>query len=371
MQQRSIFSGKDYTEYKLACAPLLLEAPNGDLLCEWLSGGDDEPADDNCVLVSRSTDRGQTWSRAEVLLPAGDMAAALTSWHTTQDGRIIMFGAHWPYDKTYNDWYYFRCESTDSGKTWSKPEKRTFHNNHSSFGSPIRLNNGELLFAGTFFKERENPLVGTVKSFIDIQNEQEASLISADKEKNEIHKFGTHLHGCCIYISSDENAMELVEYGHIANRPLGLLEPSCIQLRDGKIVMMMRAEWGGYLWRAESSDNGRTWTDAWQTDIPNPTTCLSLVRLLDGRIAMIHNATGKKGEFGTRNPMSIWISNDEMETWSIQEDVIATSDNYRPDNRDKGLDELSYPMARIIDGRLYFVYDRNRRQVMFVEIDME
>jgi len=341
------------------------------LLCAWLSGGDTEPATDNCVLMSRSTDKGQTWSPAQTLFPAGEMAAALTAWHCTRDGRIVLFGARWPSEQCYTVWYYFRQESADSGYTWSEATRLTLHDNHASITKPIRLANGEYLFPGSFFEERAQPLVGPVEKLLDVDGEEEALAVPAGKDENKPRKFWTHLHGCCVYISANENAEELTEYGRIANRPLGLLEPSCIELRDGRIVMLMRAEWGGYLWRSESCDNGRTWTKAWQTDIPNPSTCLSLVRLADGRIAMIHNATGRKGQRGTRNPMSLWISSDEMDTWAIREDIIASADHHRRDSAPPGLDELSYPDGILVDNRLVFVYDRNRRDVIFVEVDLD
>jgi len=47
--------------YRLACGAAVAEMPNGDLLCWWLSGSDNEPATDNNVLASRSTDMGETW----------------------------------------------------------------------------------------------------------------------------------------------------------------------------------------------------------------------------------------------------------------------------------------------------------------------
>jgi hypothetical protein len=183
-------------------------------------------------------------------------------------------------------------------------------------------------------------------------------------------KFAAHLWGCCAFISPDEDVTYLEEHGYIANRPLSLLEPVCIQLRDGRVVMLMRAEWGGFLWRAESADNGRTWTPAWETDIPNPSSHTSLIRLADGRIALIHNAIGKKGTRGPRNPLSIWISDDEMESWCIRQDVIATTGSYRPDDWPNGLDRLAYPAAMLLDGKLVFVYDRNRRDAVFVEVDI-
>ncbi len=141
--------------------------------------------------------------------------------------------------------------------------------------------------------------------------------------------------------------------GKVANRPMGLLEPACIQLRDGRIVMLMRAQWDKCLWRSESVDNGRTWTDAVPTDIPNPSTMPFLLRLADGRIALINNNSEK-----TRDPLSIWISNDEMESWCLKEDVLFGG-------------RLSYPYGIILkDNGFVFVYDHNRRQMRFVEVEV-
>jgi len=122
--------------------------------------------------------------------------------------------------------------------------------------------------------------------------------------------------------------------------------------------MLMRAEYGGFLWRAESSDNGRTWTDAWQTDIPNPTSLAALIRMPDGRIALIHNAVGGVvGQNARRDPLSIWLSKDETESWYLKEDVITGG-------------SLAYPCPLIVDGRLVFSYDRNRREARFVEVEL-
>jgi len=122
--------------------------------------------------------------------------------------------------------------------------------------------------------------------------------------------------------------------------------------------MLMRAEWGGCLWRTESKDSGRTWAPAWPTDIPNPTSLACLVRLNDGRIALIHNAIGKIGAFLQRDPLSVWISDDEMKTWSIKRDVLSRG-------------SLAYPNGLVLhDNRFVFVYDRDHRQVCFVEIGL-
>jgi hypothetical protein len=243
-------------------------------------------------------------------------------------------------------------------------------NDNASLENPTRLSNGELLFPGCLFHPRPQPLVAPAPQLALAQSEEEALAMPAIPDGESGHKFSTHLHATCAFIAPDENATQLVQHGDINNRPLGLLEPVTIQLRDGRVVMLMRAEWGGFLWRAESSDNGRTWTKAWQTDIPNPTTHLSLIRLPDGRIALIHNNAGKIGTRGPRNPMSIWVSDDELQSWSIKQDVISSSGNPRPAKWQDTLDRLAYPHAQIVNGKLVFVYDRNRRDAMYVEVEL-
>jgi len=358
VKEQIVFNG--WKQYSLAVAATLAEAPNGDILCCWMSGSGGEPEGDNCVLLARSKDGGNRWSEPIEWIPAGEMASAIGALYTTGDKKKIVFiGYYMPAEKHYTEEYFFRMESHDSGHTWTEPERQVLRPNNDAVTthSPLELTNGEYLFPAQFFEKRPKPLLGPVHRLVHANSEEEALEIPAGKGEDP-YKFGTHLHGCSVFISKYENGREMREFGHIDNRPLGLLEPTAVELKDGRVVMLMRAEWGGFLWRAESSDSGRTWTDAWETNIPNPTVKPYLLRLDDGRIALIHNATGRKGEFGDRDPLSIWISADEMETWSIKEDVIRGG-------------SLAYPNAIMLNGKLVFAYDRNRREARFVKVEFE
>ena len=55
--------------------------------------------------------------------------------------------------------------------------------------------------------------------------------------------------------------------------------------------------------------------------------------------------------------VSIWLSDDEMDTWYIKEDVITGG-------------YLSYPCPLILDNNLVFSYDHNRRQARFVRVTL-
>jgi BNR repeat-like domain len=347
--------------YRLACGAAIAKMPNDDILCWWLSGSNSEPSTDNNTLAARSTDGGKTWSEPYVLVQAGKYMGGLSIMHVAPTGKVVAFGSELPAEQRYTVWHLFRMESTDNGLTWGPREPVSIREEDNiMFGRPIRLANGEHLFTTSFFEKRPVGLPGSHRATALVGSEAEALALPPDPDRNpNIAKFFTHLHGCSALTTRDPDLRDLTERGGVRNRPLGLLESTAVQLKDGRIVMLMRAEFGGYLWRAESDDNGRTWSDAWQTDIPNPTSLSALIRLPDGRIALFHNAVGGVvGEIGPRrDPLSIWLSKDEMESWYVKQDVARGG-------------QLAYPCPLIIDGKLVFSYDRNRRQSVFVEVTL-
>ncbi len=373
--QRVVFEG--WRQYKLAVGCCLQQAPNGDILAWWLSGSGHEPATDNCVLMARSSDGGKTWGEPRIIVPAGEEAGALMAMQATSDGRLIALGARWPSAQEYTVWHCFRMESGDNGFTWSDPESLALRPAHNVApgGRLLRLDNGEWLIAASFFEKRPAPLRAEIAALAGAKSEAEAlALPPAPDGKCPAGKFGTHLHGCSVFISDRDDFRGLTEHGHIANRPLGLLEPTIVQLKNGRLVMFARAECGGFLWRTESADRGRTWTEAVETDIPNPTSLPFLIRLADERIALIHNNTGgRRGLMTARSPLSIWISDDELASWSIKADIVTRTPVPRPDGFPADQpDNLAYPNGLVLaDGRFVFGYDRNRRQAMFVEVEIQ
>jgi predicted neuraminidase len=201
-------------------------------------------------------------------------------------------------------------------------------------------------------------LHGDFAAIAHVESESQAAVLSQQFPEPNTNKFSRFLHGCTAFLAGDESARELEPLGRIDNRPLGLIEPSVVQLTEGTIVMLMRAEWGGFLWESRSHDRGATWTPATPTEIPNPSSMAQLLRLNDGRIALFLNPTGGEvGRRGPRDPLSVWISDDEMKTWG-QRAVIATGGR------------CAYPHAiQTSDGTLLVAYDRDRRGVRLVRVE--
>jgi hypothetical protein len=343
--------------YRLACASIMTEAPNNDLLVWCITGSENEPANDNSVLMARSSDGGKTWSEPQMFIPAtSEMMAVASNIYPLSDGRMIALWAYLPPEKKYTEWHYYRMYSDDNGRSWSKPQPFPIRNNSAALfeGCPLRLANGEYFFAGSFFDKREKPLAAPISELLKAKSEQQAAAMPAGQGKTA-GKFATHLHGCVSFTSKSEDGTGLTMGGSVSNRPLGLLEPTCVQLKDGRIAMLMRGQYGGFLWRADSLDNGRTWTDAYQTEIPNPSAMAHLLKLPDGRILLIHNNNNTDRK---REPLSLWLSDDEMKSWYIKADVLYGG-------------MLAYPHAIVLkNGRLVFVYDHNRRQIRFVEVEL-
>jgi hypothetical protein len=93
---------------------------------------------------------------------------------------------------------------------------------------------------------------------------------------------------------------------------LGGVQPSLVRRRDGTIVAWMRDN-GPPPQRAivaSSRDEGVTWTQGEDSDVPNPGSSLEVIALRNGTWLMVLNDT----ENG-RARLSAWLSEDEGRTW--------------------------------------------------------
>ena len=93
---------------------------------------------------------------------------------------------------------------------------------------------------------------------------------------------------------------------------LGGVQPSLVRRRDGTVVAWMRDN-GPPPQRvivAQSRDDGVTWTEGMDSDVPNPGSSVEVVALRDGSWLMVLNDT----ESG-RARLSAWVSDDEGRSW--------------------------------------------------------
>lgn len=92
----------------------------------------------------------------------------------------------------------------------------------------------------------------------------------------------------------------------------GCWEPACIELKDGRVMMLMRTTMDGQ-YKSTSKDGGETWSDPLPTPLVGTSAPLSISRVpRTGDLLAIwnHNPGAKK-----RNPLTVALSKDEGETW--------------------------------------------------------
>lgn len=320
-----IFDGK--SPNRLACDTTLRKLPDGSWAMIMLGGGDAEPRPENQVWITRSTDEGETWSEIKPL----DLGIKRENPNTAMvpselmvigDKCTMVVSTH---DGKFANWKTWFTHSTDNCETWGPLEPapgavkdRTFIRNH------IATRDGRVMLPFQHY-------VGS-PSCRDPRN---GVIVSTDKGKTwEVNGW--------IRQSND------YDYKCWA-------EPNIVELADGTIVMITRAT-SGWLHRAESKDGGQTWPEmSSDTDVPNPSSKITLYSLGGDTVAMLHNPNARH-----RSPLSLWISFDGTKTWPYRRVLIAESVDRNG--------SLNYPDGFLSDDKkfIHFAFDDNRRRAVYV-----
>ena len=134
-------------------------------------------------------------------------------------------------------------------------------------------------------------------------------------------------------------------------------EPTLIELSNGDVVMLMRVDGSGCLWRSDSENGGKTWSKAVPTDIPNPGNKPKLLALSGGRIGLIHTPNPIVGRLNVRYLLALWISHDDMRTWP-EKHILTDFPGY-----------YCYPDGFVEDNRIYFTIEINRHEILLFVCD--
>ena len=266
---------------------------------------------DGAILLSRSADNGKTWLRPVVVLdsPIDDRESGIT---TLRDGRIV--GHFWSTFHTRESYEslapnsYGRdlldrwiaivgrpgyrdgmrnsgastAVSSDGGRTWSKLTR-----GHDSVHGGIELATGNLLLASY----RESP----------------DSII--------VHAADSASGPWCRLATIVSPHPESLSFG----------EPHMLQLKTGRVIMMIRATTHPYndrdprcvLWESYSDDNGKTWAAPFATSLWGYPPHLAL--LADGRVLCTYGY--RRPPYGERACLS-----DDGVNWSLRDEVVLRDD---------------------------------------------
>ncbi|MBB4953566.1 putative neuraminidase [Agrobacterium vitis] len=180
----------------------------------------------------------------------------------------------------------------------------------------------------------------------------------------------------------------------------GCVHMSPVALGDTQHIALFRRRQADFVYRTESVDGGRTWSQPQPTDVPNNNSSIAAIRLGNGRVAMICNPVNAAqssdrraslyDELGVeddrpdadptggcvpvwgvpRAPVSLCLSDDGGLTFPIRlmvEDGPGTClSNDSTDGRNQ---EMSYPwLLEGADGSLHITYTYHRRAIKYVRL---
>lgn len=293
-------SRKDHPRHS---EPAMIELRDGSILIAWqeylASNAGSEDNAPNRIAAMTSRDGGLTWGEHRVLVetPPGEVNVYSPQFIRSRDGSAILF-------------FYFRYVACETGKPIrsvcqvriSRDEGRTFSDlavvwNDTSFSCASavvkRLRSGRLIL----------PVSRT-----------DGNLWSPGE------------HNVSLSLHSDDDGKTWHESNNIVDLPMrGSMEPHVEQLREGRVMMVMRTQLGA-VFQSFSTDEGQTWSKPQTTGVRSPESCPELVRIpKTGDLMLVWNNSeydmNYASHFGKRNPLSVAISSDEGVTWARVKNV--------------------------------------------------
>ena len=337
----------------LSCEPILRRAPDGGLLCVCQCGDVYEPAPGNRVRAFRSEDEGETWRDLGLVHPESGEAVYATEV-------MVLDGVVSAFLQVHNGRFLnMRCvvmRSRDGGRTWIDAGPPPHFPTFCFMRGMLPLRSGEILLAGQYFPvppEENLRLVAASHNIANVLQQRWMGDAAVDHVGNDV------------LISADRGA----SWQRFAGPKIPIKgetgrfwvwsEPTLAELSDGRLVMLLRIDGSGFLWRSESRDQGRSWGEVVRTDIPNPSNKPKLIPMPDGRIALLHTPNPAKWGLHNRHPLALWISDDDLTTFGDKRIVTDFPGYY------------CYPDGFYENGRILFTIEINRHEILFFDCPVD
>lgn len=271
--------------------PALCTAPNGDLVaaCDARKnhGGDLNSNQPINITIRRSTDNGRTWSRP------------VNSWTWTwnneehwagsdpsfivdkEAGKIFLFYNVWECIKQYGIYQFYVQESSDNGRTWSKPRNISSDIAFEGwpFGKPDREGGFIFITSGSGVQLKDGTLVHTLVHVND---------------------------GNALFCSTDHGQTW---------KPMGKPakpgdECKVVELSDGALMINSRWRGGGRQIHV-TKDRGETWQSYYDTDLLDGECNAQIMRY--GKVLLFSNCN-----MGGRRRCNLFVraSTDDGKTWN-------------------------------------------------------
>ena len=316
-----------------------LHLKDDSVILAWFSGSREGNDDVSIYYVKRE---GDNWSLPKKLEDHIHQPHWNPVLFSLGEDRLILF---YKVGKSITEWQTYYCISNDRGCTFSRPVELV-KGDRGGRGpvrnKPIRLSNG-------YIAAPASTEDGIWHAFTDISSDNgETWLKSSDVyienltfNKNEV-------------IITDSQKKIPVSNQSFYGR--GVIQPTLWESSPGNVHMLLRSS-EGFIYRSDSIDYGRTWTNSYKTELPNNNSGIDLVKVDQGSLFLVSNPVGKN--WGARSPISLSVSHDNGSTWEKLMDL------------DSGDGEFSYPAITHTGNRLFISYSHKRESIVFWEIEIK
>ncbi|QDZ17512.1 sialidase [Chloropicon primus] len=352
-----------------AChATTLVNLPDGEVLAAWF-GGMYESAEDVAIYVAKRQTTGEWTTPLKAAKVHRDVPfngkekrgmppkkGGEPHWNPVLfcegsqgsedvcDGEIVLFfKVGWKIP----EWETFVTKSSDGGKTWGEATELVSEDQPWQKGGrgpvknkPILLSNGDWLAPASLegpahWEGRAKPW----RAFTDISTD----------------------HG---------ETWEMSTLAYPESKHEGMIQPTLWEdsANPGHVFMMTRStrDPKARVWRANSTDYGRTWNKPYKTSLPNNNSGLDVAKLpRSGFLVLIYNPVHT-----TRTPLRLAVSKDNGETWPIYIDLEREKGEVRSGR------EFSYPAiipwpASAEEEGVSMTYTWNRKRVAYFQISLK
>ncbi|TBL73901.1 sialidase family protein [Paenibacillus thalictri] len=304
--------------------------PDGGVLAVWF-GGSQEGADD--VAIWASIRSGGRWSAPFNVADQEELPHWNPVIHSKTSGELVLF---YKVGRLIKTWQTLVKISHDGGHTWSQPSPLV----EGDFGGRGPVRNKLIVLSDGAWLAPASTEDGIWQAFADRSEDEGGSWTRS----GDIRIAALDYRGIKAVTGSEVPVSEQSFLGR------GVIQPTLWESEPGKVHMLLRSS-EERIFRSDSVDGGRSWSEAYATSLPNNNSGIDLVKLDNGILVMAMNPVGTN--WGPRTPLVLTVSGDNGLTWG-HELVLEDEPG-----------EYSYP-AIVAEGNQVFVtYTWKRENIKF------
>ena len=293
-----------------------------------------------------SSDNGQTWGERRVLVELPEISTPTTNWGDAvplveKSGRLHAFLLRWDASDTkapFPKLALWHLQAAPPYDQWTEPTM-LFDGYIGALLSAVQMSGGTIVAPFAYMTDRNygQSLPGLM-SYVYMGEHTTTTVFSRDGGAT-FQQSPTPIDLPASILLGKEN---------------GAIEPVCLELRDGRLWMLIRTQLGR-LWESVSVD-GASWSPPRPSRFFSSDSPAGLTRLTDGRIVVLwNNCQRYPYAHGGRQVVHAAISHDDGRTWHGFREVLRDPKRLEPAHPIRGDYGSAYPIgAATPDGKLLF-----------------